>query len=307
MPLEQTRRDELAQFLRSRRERLDPADFGIRPGGRRRAVGLRREEIADAAGMSTTWYVWLEQGRNVNASAHALRALGKALRLSGSEQTYLFQLARPDLDWRRGAAGNALPSANLLALLEGLSPHPAYVTNRYAQVVASNRPARILLGEFGGTDSSNTSPDPWAGNLIARLFIDPLWRERFIDWPTVARSAVAQFRLATATMTGDPVLASLIALLTASSDEFAQLWSDRELADPPIWRKTLRHRRVGEMCFDFASLQPSGRDSDFRVSVYTPADKTSRERLARLLTPDAGARTAAKAARPRRRGPSATA
>src|SRR5262245_36493897 len=83
-----TRRDELAQFLRSRRERLDPSDFGIAAGGRRRTAGLRREEIADAAGISTTWYVWLEQGRDVNASAHALRALGKALRLSQSEQTY---------------------------------------------------------------------------------------------------------------------------------------------------------------------------------------------------------------------------
>jgi transcriptional regulator with XRE-family HTH domain len=153
MPPDQTRRDELAQFLRSRRERLDPADFGITVGGRRRAVGLRREEIADAAGISTTWYVWLEQGRNVNASAHALRALGRALRLSQSEQTYLFQLARPDLDWRRGLAGHALPTTNLLALIEGLAPHPAYSTNRYRQVVASNKPAQILLGDFSSADA----------------------------------------------------------------------------------------------------------------------------------------------------------
>src|SRR5215813_11483969 len=172
MSLEQTRRDELAQFLRSRRERLDPKDFGIAVGGRRRTVGLRREEIADAAGISTTWYVWLEQGRDVNASAHALRALGKALRLSQSEQTYLFQIARPDLDWRRRPARPALPSANLLSLIEGLAPHPAYVVNRYAQVVATNAPARKLLGDFG-------SAEPWSDNLIARLFLDPAWRALF--------------------------------------------------------------------------------------------------------------------------------
>ena len=286
-------RDELAKFLRSRRERLDPADFDIAIGTRRRTAGLRREEVADAAGISTTWYVWLEQGRDVNASAHALRALGKALRLSQSEQTYLFQLARPDLDWRRSRAKPALPSPDLLSLIEGLAPHPAYIVNRYAQVVATNAPAQKLLGDFGGTE-------PWAGNLVARLFLDPAWRELFVDWHTVASSAVAQFRLATAAMADDPVLASLIALLTASSEEFVRLWANRELADPPIWRKALRHPRAGAMSFDFAVLQPSGRDSDFRVSVYTPADKISRARLARLLATEAVGRASAKAVRSRR-------
>lgn len=290
MSIDRTRRSELARFLRSRRERLDPTDFGIAPGGRRRTAGLRREEIADLAGISTTWYVWLEQGRDVNASAHALRALGKALRLSQSEQTYLFQLARPDLDWRRSSASPALPSDNLLSLIEGLAPHPAYIVNRYAQVVATNAPAQKLLGDFNGTE-------PWAGNLIARLFLDPAWRTLFVDWRTVAASVVAQFRLATAAMADDPVLASLVSLLTASSDDFAPLWSNRDLAEPPIWRKTLRHAEVEEMTFDFAVLQPSGRDSDFRVSVYTPADKVSRARLARLLAAEARA----KATRPRSR------
>ncbi len=293
MPFDQTRRDELAQFLRGRRERLDPADFGITVGGRRRAAGLRREEVADAAGISTTWYVWLEQGRNVNASPHALRSLGKALRLSPSEQTYLFHLARPDLDWQRGAVSPGLPTADLLALLKGLAPHPAYITNRYRQVVASNQPAQVLLGDFAA--------DEWSGNLIARMFLDPLWRERFVDWPTVARSVVAQFRLATATMADDPVMTSLVARLMASSEAFAQWWRDRELADPPIWRKTVRHPRVGDMSFDFATLQPSGRDRDFFVSLYTPADNKSRERLARLLAAETAARKPVATARPRRR------
>jgi hypothetical protein len=222
-----------------------------------------------------------------------LRALGRALRLSQPEQTYLFQLARPDLDWRRGVAGPTLPTANLLALIEGLAPHPAYITNRYAQVVATNTPAAVLLGEFN-------SADVWGGNLIARLFLDPLWRERFVDWETVARSVVAQFRLTTATMASDPVLTSLISLLTASSEKFARYWNDRELAEPPVWQKTLRHGQVGDMRFSFASLQPRGRDSELSVSVYTPADKTSRDRLARLLAAGASARTP-KVGRARRR------
>jgi transcriptional regulator with XRE-family HTH domain len=277
------RREELARFLRSRRERLDPAVLGIEAGGRRRTAGLRREEVADAAGISATWYVWLEQGRDVNASPHALRALGRALRLSQSEQTYLFRLARPDLDWRNGPLGEAMPAASLLSLIDGLSPHPAYITNRYRQVVAANRPARLLLGAFD-------SGDPVRGSVIGRMFLDPLWREIFVDWQTVARSTVAQYRLATASMADDPVLASLVALLTASSDEFAAWWADRELAEPPIWRKTVRHGLVGDMAFDFAVLQPHGRDSDFSVCLYAPADAASRERMDRLSKTNAAVR-----------------
>lgn len=278
-----TRRDELARFLRSRRERLDPAAFAIMPGGRRRTAGLRREEVAEAAGISATWYVWLEQGRPVNASPHALRALGRALRLSQAEQTYLFRLARPDLDRPTGAIGEAMPPANLLSLIDGLSPHPAYVTNRYRQVVAANRPARLLLGAFD-------SADPARGSVIGRLFLDPLWREIFPDWEIVARATVAQFRLATASMADDPVLASLIARLSASSEEFARWWADRDLAEPPIWRKTVRHGLVGDMAFDFAVLQPQGRDGDLSVSLYAPADATSRERMERLSKTNAAIR-----------------
>jgi transcriptional regulator with XRE-family HTH domain len=277
------RRDELARFLRSRRQRLDPASLGISPGGRRRTAGLRREEVADAAGISATWYVWLEQGRDVNASAHALRALGRALRLSQAEQTYLFRLARPDLDWRNGAIGEALPADHLLSLIDGLAPHPAYITNRYRQAVAANRPARLLLGAFD-------RGDPVRGSVIGRMFLDPLWREIFVDWQIVARSTVAQFRLASAAMADDPVLASLVALLSSSSEEFARWWADHELAEPPIWRKTVRHGLVGEMAFDFAVLQPHGRDSDFAVSLYAPADATSRERMERLSKTSAAVR-----------------
>ncbi|MER9414018.1 helix-turn-helix transcriptional regulator [Mesorhizobium sp. M0589] len=272
------RRDELARFLRERRDRLPRIDGA---NGRRRAPGLRREEVAAEAGISTTWYTWLEQGREVNASPQVLRSLARVLKLSRSEQAYLFQLARPDLDWRNRLGEQGLPSAPLLSLLDGLAPHPAYVVNRYWQVVAWNHPAAVLLGDF-------ETDDAWSGSLLARLFLDLEWRQRFVDWPEVSRSAAAQFRLATVAMTRDPVLATLVSSLEAASEAFATCWNSRDIAEPPIWRKSIRHPVAGAMSFDFATLQPGGRDSDFSVSVYTPVDASTARRFAALVgaTPD---------------------
>ncbi|MES0042474.1 helix-turn-helix transcriptional regulator [Mesorhizobium sp. M0091] len=272
------RRDELARFLRERRDRLPRADGA---GGRRRAPGLRREEVAAGASISTTWYTWLEQGRKVKASPQVLRSLARVLRLSRSEQAYLFQLARPDLDWRNSLGAQGVPSAPLFSLLEGLTPHPAYVVNRYWQVVAWNHPATVLLGNF-------ETDDEWSGSLLARLFLDAEWRQRFVDWPEVSRSAVAQFRLATVAMTPDRVLAALVSSLEAASEAFAACWNSHDIAEPPIWRKSIRHPVAGEMSFDFATLQPGGRDGDFSVSVYTPVDASTADRFMALVkaTPD---------------------
>ncbi|MER9421633.1 helix-turn-helix domain-containing protein [Mesorhizobium sp. M0317] len=143
MPYDGPRHNELARFLRERRDRLPRIDGA---NGRRRAPGLRREEVAAEAGISTTWYTWLEQGREVNASPQVLRSLARVLKLSRSEQAYLYQLARPDLDWRNRLGEQGLPSAPLLSLLDGLAPHPAYVVNRYWQVVACNHRRRCCLG-----------------------------------------------------------------------------------------------------------------------------------------------------------------
>ena len=275
---QRARYDELARFLRERRDRLPRLEGA---NGRRRAPGLRREEVAAEAGISTTWYTWLEQGREVNASPQVLRSLARVLKLSRSEQAYLFQLARPDLDWRNRLGEQGQPSAPLLSLLEGLAPHPTYIVNRYWQVVAWNHPATVLLGNF-------ETDDEWSGSLIARLFLDLEWRQRFVDWPEVSRSAVAQFRLATVAMSRDPVLAALVSSLEAASEDFAACWNSRDIAEPPIWRKSIRHPVAGEMAFDFATLQPGGRDSDFSVSVYTPVDQVTAKRFTALVeeTPD---------------------
>lgn len=260
MMLDSKRLEELSKFLASRRNQLDPRDFGIRVNGRRRAPGLRREEVAQHAGISVTWYVRLEQGRDVRASTHTLELIGRALRLTPPEQAYLMRLARPDLDWRSQARSLGKPSANLLSLVNGLAPHPAYVLDRYWYVVGMNAPAVTLLGAF-------REEDPWSASLIARLFLDLRWRSLFRDWRAVARSAVAQFRLS---LGADPVTAAMVDMLERESPEFGTFWRGHEISDPPVWRKTLVLASGKEQTFDFATLRASGVDSEFSVSIYTP-------------------------------------
>ena len=267
---------ELGQFLKCRRAMLAPENVGVAPTRRRRTPGLRREEIADAAGISAAWYVRLEQGRDVRASLHALDRIGKALRLNAPEQAYLLELARPDLDWKSKVRSHETPSPTLLAMVSGLMPHPTYVLNRYWQVKACNRAARLLLGDLD--DEAE-----WGANLVERLFQDERMRDRFVDWPLVARSMVAQMRLSTAAMASDPIMEALLAQLCATSPEFKQLWEAAEISETPTWRKTLAHPLVGHLNFDFAAFSPPGPDSAFTLAIHTASDETTRTRLNELL------------------------
>jgi len=267
---------ELGRFLKSRRAMLAPENVGVAPTRRRRTPGLRREEIADAAGISAAWYIRLEQGRDVRASLHALDRIGKALRLNAPEQAYLLELARPDLDWKSKVRSHEIPSPTLLAMVSGLMPHPAYVLNRHWQVKACNRAARLLLGNLD--DEAE-----WGANLVMRLFQDERMRDRFVDWPSVARSMVAQMRLSTAAMASDPIMEVLLVQLCATSPEFKQLWEAAEISETPTWRKTLAHPLVGHLNFDFAAFSPPGPDSAFTLAIHTASDETTRTRLSELL------------------------
>lgn len=247
---------------------------------RRRASGLLREEVAQLARISTTWYTWLEQGRQVRVSLHVLRSLARALRLTAAEHDYLLRLARPDMDLR-GLTRKGKPGAGLQAVLHGLMPHPAYVLDRYWQIVAWNEAAACLLGGFDQTGLRS--------NMIGRIFLDPDWRLRFADWTAIARSAAAQFRLAVAGMDNDPVLTAFLANMELESGEFTQLWKTREIAEPPVWTKRIRHPGGGEFRFDYATFRPAGRDGDFLISIYTPADAETATRFADLLAMSASA------------------
>jgi transcriptional regulator with XRE-family HTH domain len=260
-PSDQTHRHELARFLRDRREALSPVTAPGRDNSRRRAKGWLREEVAQAAGISATWVMWLEQGREVRASARTLGGLARALRLNATERAYLFRLARPDL------APPVLermqdPSAQLIGFIKGLSPHPAYAKTHIGDIVAQNAEAEYL---FGPVDAE----DPLSRNVIARLFLEQ--RQLFENWEVIARAAVGQLRAASAGFQDDPALKLLPARLGQESADFRDMWGRGELSEPPNWRKVIRHPTGGRLVYDYTSLAPLGADSGYRVTVYIRA------------------------------------
>ncbi|OLR92793.1 helix-turn-helix domain-containing protein [Actinokineospora bangkokensis] len=257
---------ELGDFLRSRRSRLDPADLSLPSHGTRRVPGLRREELALAAGVSPAYYTRLEQGHSANASPGVLDALARALRLDPDERTHLHDLARP----RTPVTAPLRPD---LAALVDATAHPVLALNRRTDVVAWNPSAHALYAPHLPFDSTP--------NLLRLLFLDPRVRALHQEWPTEARRAVASLRMVAGRWPDTPDLAHLIGDLVIHSPEFADLWSDRPVHQCTHGVKLLRHP-VGDLTLTFSILETSD-DTGHRLMFLTP-DKAS-EAAVRALTP----------------------
>lgn len=271
-----SRRAELARFLRSRRERLSPAEVGIPVAGRRRTPGLRREELALVAGVSASWYTWLEQGRAITASVQVLESLARALRLTAEERVHLFILARGDLPALVATAAPMVDAATQ-QVLDALSPYPAYVVNAHWDVVAWNAIACRVFLDFAALPSARER------NLLRLLFTNPLLRERYEDWESVARRMLALFRVSTAQSVGEDWHRQLIAELCESSREFRRWWLEHDVADSPRYAKSLRHPLVGRLVLQSNPLQVA-HSPDSWMLVYTPAPETdTRAKLEQLL------------------------
>ncbi|HVW56473.1 MAG TPA: helix-turn-helix transcriptional regulator [Rhizobiaceae bacterium] len=269
------RRQELGAFLRSRRERLSPADLGLLPGSRRRTPGLRREEVAMVAGVGTTWYTWLEQGREVRPSPDVLNALSRALRLDAAEKRHLFILAgRPEPG--RGASGAEKVEAPLHHMLDSLSMQPAYVTGRRWDVLAWNAAATAVFGDYGLLNGDER-------NIIHMVFTNPHHRRLLVDWEGLARVVLASFRAESAKYTGDPDFERLIALMVKSSPEFRAWWPERDVIRRLSGVKHVRHPVAGMMAFEHMSFSIDD-GSDMRLTVYTPlAQENTVAKLAELI------------------------
>src|SRR5438270_1294027 len=187
------RRDELGAFLRSRRERVTPEEVGLAPGLRRRTPGLRREEVAQLAGVGVTWYTWLEQGRPINASAQVLEAVARTLRLDDSERSHLFTLAGVQ-DPETRVVRVCEPA--LRELVEAMDPYPALLVSARYDILAWNRAEAALKGDY------SSLPERYR-NVLWLLFTQPAWRELLVDQGDVAY-LVARFRAAMAEHIGEP-------------------------------------------------------------------------------------------------------
>jgi transcriptional regulator with XRE-family HTH domain len=269
------RRAELADFLRRRRESIKPEDVGLRGGGRRRTPGLRREEVAQLAGVGATWYTWLEQGRDVRASLDVFEALAKALRLTTAERNHLILLGRGE------EAPPCKPPAERIAptikrLVESLGPNPAYVIGRRWDYLAWNPAACALFGDFGRIPRA-------ARNHLWQMFTDRSRRELLPDWEHGSRLAVAKFRADSARHLGDPSFEELIGALRQSSPEFCKMWKRHEVATTGHARREVLHPVAGTLLFEHSVFHPS-EFPEQRLSLYSPVPETdTAQKLAELI------------------------
>lgn len=269
-------REALADFLRKRRASLSPSEVELPPGLRRRTPGLRREEVAQLANIGTSWYVWLEQGRDVHPSAQVLESLAQALRLTPNERRHLFLLAGQPLPPSVSPEDESISPA-LQQVLDDLNPSPAYVLGRRYDYLAWNKAAD---GLFAISDTLLDTSSPYARNMVWRLFTSPTTRER-PNWEMVARATLAEFRTANARYPGDPWFEELIEELKQVSPEFCQWWPHHDVRSALDGHKVIKHPTLGSLEFEHLTLQVLT-DPDIRIMIYTPNTRT-RATLQRLL------------------------
>ncbi|MFC4035477.1 helix-turn-helix transcriptional regulator [Streptomyces polygonati] len=267
------RRTELAAFLRSRRARISPEDVGMPPGFRRRTPGLRREEVAQLAGVGVTWYTWLEQGRPINASVQVLDAVARVLQLDVTEREHLYRLA--GIPYVRGPVSDeeAL-GTEVLRVLEALDPLPAGVYNARYDVVASNSTYRALWPMTSLVERPQR-------NVLYKMFTVPQCCSTFVNSEEELPWMVAQLRRTYGHHVGEPAWETFIARLIAESPRFAQLWANGDVAAPGRRVKVFRHSAVGIVNLTSISLSIDGM-TEHRIVTYTPVGEEDRRQIERL-------------------------
>ncbi|GAB5101108.1 helix-turn-helix transcriptional regulator [Caballeronia sp. HLA56] len=252
-------RSEFGDFLRSRREKLSPESVGINNGRRRRTPGLRREEVAELAGIGVDWYVRLEQGRTVSPSDTTLKALARALQLGKVEAAHLRALARSGERQTFIRESVPAPIVNLIATLE----LPAYITGRRWDLLAWNAAAADLLGFERLAEADR--------NILVFMFIERDSRRLFgATWTKEARRMIALFRATHDLYADDPAFVELVERLRAHSAEFAKWWIAHDIRGGASGQKVLIHPERGTQRYDYASFQAND-DPALKLAIYTPA------------------------------------
>jgi transcriptional regulator with XRE-family HTH domain len=270
------RRTELAAFLRTRRARLHPADVGLTEYGdphRRRTPGLRREEVAKLSGVSTTWYTWLEQGRDITASAQVVDALARALRLDHDQHRHLRSLANLAVPPTDPPAGAVLP--RLQRLVDSSSPNMASIYDVHFDYLVWN-------ASYARFRHDPELVPPNRRNLLWMLFTDTGNRARMVRWEPAARAVLSQFRAAVGQRPDDSRLAALVQELSQASAEFRAWWSDYQVRYFRPSTIEIDHHEAGRLKLEMFQLRPV-EDPGLLMVVQVPADAETRKRIAAVL------------------------
>ena len=270
------RRAELSEFLRTRRARLKPEEVGLPSFGRHRRVpGLRREELAQLAGMSVAYYTRLEQGNGRNVSAEVLDAIACALRLSDAEHAHLLDLAKPKRQKKKAVARTQQVRVALLQLLESVETVPAYVSGRRSDILAWNRMAAALFGDWGRLPASERN---WA----RLVFLNPDYRDLFVDWEQKASDMVSFLRMDAGRHPDDPRLSALVGELSVKSEEFRRLWATHDVKEKGHGVKRMRHPLVGDLTLSFETFRLVD-DTDQSFLTYHAEPGSASAEALRLL------------------------
>ena len=268
-----TNENPLGSYLKDRRTKLDPAAFGV-SASRRRTPGLRREEVAQRAYISPTWYTWLEQGRGGAPSADVLDRIARALMLTDVEREHLFLLGLgrpPEVRYR--AVDGITP--RLQRVLDALEPSPALIRTAIWDVVAWNRAATVMLADYG-------SMPPKQRNVLRFIFLDPRVRAAQYDWESVARLVVGSFRVDAARAGAASEVEPLVDELCRLSPEFKAMWSDNDVRGHGEGVKHIRHPLLGPLAFEYSVFAVDGR-SDLSMVVYNPTTPADADKIRTLI------------------------
>jgi transcriptional regulator with XRE-family HTH domain len=260
-------------YLKDRRTKLDPAAFGF-SAKRRRTPGLRREEVAQRANISPTWYAWLEQGRGGAPSAGVLERIARALMLTDVEREHLFLLGLgrpPGVRYRK----NEGVTPRLQRVLDALDPAPALIRTATWNVVAWNRAATVMLTDYA-------SLPPQERNILRVIFLDPRFRAAQYDWESVARFVVGAFRVDAARAGAATEVEPLVEELCRLSPEFKALWRDHNIHSPREGIKRIRHPLLGPLAFEYSAFSVDGRP-DLSMVMHNPATPADADRIKSLL------------------------
>jgi transcriptional regulator with XRE-family HTH domain len=262
----------LGAYLKDRRAKLDPAAFGF-PPERRRTPGLRREEVAQRANISPTWYTWLEQGRGGAPSANVLHRIAGALMLTDVEREHLFLLGLghpPEARYHKDEG----VTPRLQRVLDALQPCPALIRTATWDVVAWNRAATVMLTDYG-------SLPPEQRNILRFIFLDPRVRAAQYDWESVARFVVGAFRVDAARAGAAAEVQPLVDELCRLSPEFKAMWRDNDVRSHGEVVKHIRHPVLGPIAFEYSAFAVDGRP-DLSMVVYNPATPADADKIRSL-------------------------